>query len=268
LCLSVESEAKSYDIQGKVMSQKARVLIPNIIAVVCVVLSSEGWAYGANCSSTVDCAQKGEAAYRKGDYHSAIAFYQVQVQDAEIDKAKCEQAPGPEARKNCDSITIPAYNNVALANLHAGEPAKARMWLSMAPHDSRTDFNKQLVAKAISTFRWPTSPIGEYWSSAGIGLWNEVDVTKSGDLFKISFDGYWFPPSGWSAGPNSGRLSDVVPIQDGVAVLHSSDDAECAVTVRFKVDRVELSETNACEGVFGADVRANGKFDRVSDRVN
>jgi hypothetical protein len=250
------------------MPKQSKTLVPSIVVATCFVLSNGVCAYEANCTNTVDCALKGEAAYKNHDYQSAIAFYQVQVQDAEIDKMNYEQAPAQGAGKDCDSITIAAYNNLALANLRAGEPAKARMWLSMAPQDLRTDFNKQLVTKVLATFHWPASPVGEYWSNAGLGLWNEVDVTKAGDLYKISFEGYWFPPLGWSSGPNSGNLSDVVPIREGVAVMHSGDDSDCAVTVRFKVDHVELSETNECEGVFGADVRANGRFDRVSDQAN
>lgn len=228
------------------------------------VLANGAVAYEAKCQNVADCGRQGEAAYKRQDYQAAISFYQMQMQDAEEDKMSCELASPKGSEKACDSITITAYNNLALANLHANEPVKAQMWLSIAPVSSSTRFNKRLVASAIATHRWPASPEGQYWSSVGFGLWNEVTVTKSGDLYDISFEGFWMPSRGWLSGANSGNLSDVVAIRERIAVLHSHDEPKCAVTAQFESDHVELSDTDECRRFFGANVQASGTFIRVS----
>jgi hypothetical protein len=64
--------------------------------------------------------------------------------------------------------------------------------------------------------------------------------------------------------PHTGSIQDVVPIRDGVAILHSKEEPKCTVTARFRPDRVELLDTEDCTLVFGGNVRAEGTFSRIS----
>jgi hypothetical protein len=240
--------------------------LPRVLFLIPLSLAFAGGvdAYEANCRGAGDCARKGDAAYRKHEYKAAIAFYKMQMQDVEEDKADCEQASSGDAKKACGS-TIVAYNNLALASLRAGEPAKAQMWLAVAPDGAITRSNRRVVAKALASLRWPSSPEGEYWRNAGYGLWSEVTVKKTeNDSYQVAFEGHWMPEGGWNVGAHSGHLSATVPIRNGVAVLRGEDDPRCVVTARFSADHLELLESDDCNGIFGVNVAANGTFTRVS----
>lgn len=113
------------------------------------------------CEGTADCGRKGDVAYQRHDYQSAIAFYQQQTQHSEEDRENCLSKSAEDPGKACDSTATIAYNNLALANLHAGHAAKAQMWLSVAPPGARTEFNKRLVANALATRHWPSQFEGE-----------------------------------------------------------------------------------------------------------
>lgn len=220
------------------------------------------------CADAADCSRQGEAAYKRRDFTLAVALYRKQVMHVEEDNISCDAASANASEKTCDSDKATAYNNLAMANLHNGEPVKAQLWLSVAPSSASTEFNKRLVAKALAAHHWTSSPEGQYWSNAGFGLWSEVRVIKTGDKYDIYFDGFWVPLNGLASGPHSGGLEDVVAIRDGVAVLHSQELPECSVTARFKIDQVELSENDGCQGAFGVNVHANGTFVRVSSSID
>lgn len=246
------------------MSKRFFARILGIATSVSFLLSGVVSARGGQCEGTADCGHKGDVAYERHDYESAIAFYQQQMQHSEEDRENCLVASSGKSESTCDSVTEIAYNNLALANLHAGQVAKARMWLSIAPPGARTEFNKRLVANALATHHWPSSFEGDYWSYAGSGLWSTVKVIKEGALYNVSFDGLWVTALGALGAPHTGSIQDVVPIRDGVATLHSKEEPKCTVTARFKPDRVELSDTEDCTLVFGGNVRAEGTFSRVS----
>lgn len=120
------------------------------------LLSGSVLASGGQCEGTADCGRKGDVAYESHDYLLAIAFYQQQMQHSEEDRATCLGASSGVSESTCNAIPTIAYNNLALANLHAGQAAKARMWLSVAPPGARTEFNKRLVANALAARHWPS----------------------------------------------------------------------------------------------------------------
>jgi hypothetical protein len=217
------------------------------------------------CNSPAQCNTLGTAAYKKGDYRHAADLFNQQVALSEDRAHHCE-LDGTQG-KNCAAPVEP-YNNVALAWLRAGEPMKARAWLELAPAAPATEHNKVLVGRALSDWHWPAGPEGEYWSYAGYGTWNEIDVAKSGEQWRISFAGYWFPPAGLDAGPNMGDFDAVLPIKDGVAVYHPEDGQGCVITMKFSADRVKVDQDGPDASCgFGMNVDAGGEFARVSTKA-
>jgi hypothetical protein len=211
----------------------------------------------------------GGQAFKRGAYKIAARYYAQQVGFATQENQDCEQGRGANEKVDaCKALAPQPFNNVALATLRAGEPLKAKAWLSWAPNARITDHNKILVDHALASFHWPDSPEGEYWMYAGYGLWSTISVRRNGDRFDISFEGYHFPSAGLNSGPDSGSLDEIVPIVDGVAVLHGDEDSpQCTITSRFKSDQVDLDEQGNC--AFGANVSASGTYVRVStDAVN
>lgn len=246
------------------MDKRLAVRILGVATALFLVRSGDVLADNGQCEGTADCGRQGDGAYKRHDYQSAIAFYQQQMQHSEEDLENCLSTSSGASEKACDSITTIAYNNLALANLHAGQAAKAQMWLSVAPPGARTEFNKRLVAASLATRHWPSSFEGEYWSYAGSGLWSTVKVVKKEGLYDISFEGFWVTALGALGAPHTGSLQDVVPIRRGVAILRSKEEPQCTVTARFKANLVELSGTEDCNLIFGGNVHAEGVFPRVS----
>lgn len=239
----------------------------SLVAIILVAVGSAAGLHaqvGHACQSTSECSRMGEAAYKAGDFKRAIGFYESQREFAENDRMDCLARAVSSNTSACEKPVAQVYNNLALASLRNGEPMKARMWLGLAPAGPSTKFNRHLIDEALAIVHWPASPEGEYWSPAGLGLWNSVVVRKEGASFRIIFDGFWMPPNGWKSGPNYGHAEEVVAIHNGVALFHQVDEPACAITARFARDKVMLSQSTACEAAFGANVQASGQFARVS----
>ena len=220
-----------------------------------------------SCGSTTQCNALGGKAYRAKDYARAAALYEQQVGWAEQESSDCESEQEDHPKLMCTGVGAEAYNNAALAWLRAGEPLKAKAWLGLAPAAPSTTYNKGLTEAALASFKMPASPVGEYWQYAGFGLWNTVIVTPKGKKFEVKFSGFYFYRNGLRFGPNMGDISARVSIVDRHGVMRGNSDwPTCKMDMKFSDDGLDLDGggdgTGECG--FGAGVRADGHFDRVS----
>jgi hypothetical protein len=210
------------------------------------------------CDSEAQCGTLGTAAYKKGDYARAKDYFEQQVGQYEQSGRECARA-----QQTCRSIAAP-YNNMALTLLKSGKPLQAQAWLDVAPQDSITDHNKEMVKRSLKDWKWPDSPEGEYWQYSGYGSWSTVTVSRDKDQWSIHYDGLRFPGAGMTSGPNMGDFDTDMPLAAKKAVY--SEDKGCTVTITFLPDSVTLDEDSSkgeCDG-FGYGVSANGTFQRVS----
>ncbi|MDR3419052.1 MAG: tetratricopeptide repeat protein [Nevskia sp.] len=234
-----------------------RVALPGVAA--CTIGAVYGGDAGElSCDSVAQCGSLGAAAYKKGDYVTAQAYFEQQVVQYEQNgRASCK-------RTDCPESAVP-YNNLALATLKAGLPLKARAWLEVAPEAAATRHNKDLVERALKDWKWPDTPAGEYWQYAGYGTWSTVTVTRDGEKWSIHYDGYRFPPTGLEAGPNIGEFDTDMPLAERKATYSDGNGQGCKVSIVFSSDHVTLDEDDSKGDCgFGYNVRASGDFVRVS----
>jgi hypothetical protein len=262
--------------RGNRMSFSLKALVPQlflaVLGLLLFVRSSHAFdaAMSSNdthCYSRASCNKLGRDAYQRGDYLRAAEFFANQVDMTEELRQQCSGSSASvrtgDLRSLCKGDFPPPepYNNAALAWLKAGEPLKAKMWLTIAPGSSITNYNKRLVDQALRNFRWPSSPEGDYWSYAGYGVWNEVTVAKDGLGYAITFDGIWFPSNYSSDGvPNVGHFDGLANITSDSTLVRDGDG--CTIEAHFKADQVELKELGGC--MFGENVQATGVYMRVS----
>ncbi|NDL65496.1 tetratricopeptide repeat protein [Acerihabitans arboris] len=208
-----------------------------------------------DCARIDDYAQAGNTAYQQGHMDRAVDEFTAQAAWSEF----CRLPPG--------AINT-AYNNVALALIHSGEPLKAAAWLSLAPADDKTRVNLALIQPVLDRLRpaLAATPMGNYWRYAGKGVWSTIAVQPEGNVWKISFNGFYMPVMGMYYGPNMGEFSVVQSLEGGHGVYRQDEQADgssCQVNMTFKADVATL-ETLSGDCGFGVNVRANGDFKRVS----
>ncbi|HEI8868440.1 tetratricopeptide repeat protein [Serratia sp. AKBS12] len=205
----------------------------------------------ADCQKVPGYAELGTAAYQRGDYVKAAEIFR-------------DQAAWSEFCGKSERATATAYNNVALAWIHAGQLLKARAYLALAPHDSKSQHNLALLQARLAQQPAPDGPAGVYWQYAGRGVWSEVSVAPQGRRWHVSYAGYYMPGMGLYYGPNMGEFSDLLTIVDNRAVYHQSVEEAgmaCDVTLQFSADAVDLHTQGDCG--FGHNVQAQGRFVRV-----
>jgi tetratricopeptide (TPR) repeat protein len=203
----------------------------------------------ADCRKIASYAELGNTAYQQGNYRKSADIFR--------DQAAWSEFCGLSAQ-----ATATAYNNVALSLMHAGELLKARAYLALAPNDSKSQYNMQLLQQRLDQVPAPSGPAGVYWQYAGRGIWSELHVKPQDQGWQVDFSGYYMPRMGLYYGPNMGSFSAELAIDQGKAVYQQHQaPLHCDVTMTFSSDVVDLHTEGDCG--FGANVRAAGRFVRV-----
>jgi tetratricopeptide (TPR) repeat protein len=205
----------------------------------------------ADCQKVAGYAVLGKSAYQRGDYGRAADVFR-------------DQAAWSEFCGLNDQAIATAYNNVALALMHAGELLKARAYLELAPKDAKSQHNLKLLQQRLAKQPPTSGPGGVYWQYAGRGVWSEVEVKPQGERWLINYSGYYMPQMGLYYGPNMGEFAKVLPIERGKAVYRQrepQDGMACDVVMQFTADAVDMSTKGDCG--FGFNVQAQGIFVRV-----
>ncbi|AKE09003.1 tetratricopeptide repeat protein [Serratia liquefaciens] len=205
----------------------------------------------ADCHKVASYAELGKNAYQRGDYPRAADIFR--------DQAAWSEFCGLDSQ-----ATATAYNNVALALIHAGELLKARAYLALAPQDSKSRHNLKLLQERLAKRAPLTGPGGVYWQYAGRGVWNEVEVKPQDGRWLISYSGYYMPQMGLYYGPNMGEFTQTLPIEHDKAVYRQREPEDvmaCDVAMQFGSDGLDMHTEGDCG--FGFNVRAEGHFVRV-----
>lgn len=205
----------------------------------------------ADCHKVASYAELGKNAYQRGDYPCAADIFR--------DQAAWSEFCGLDSQ-----ATATAYNNVALALIHAGELLKARAYLALAPQDSKSRHNLKLLQERLAKRAPLTGPGGVYWQYAGRGVWNEVEVKPQDGRWLISYSGYYMPQMGLYYGPNMGEFTQTLPIEHDKAVYRQREPEDvmaCDVAMQFGSDGLDMHTEGDCG--FGFNVRAEGHFVRV-----
>lgn len=205
----------------------------------------------ADCHKVASYAELGKNAYQRGDYPRAADIFR--------DQAAWSEFCGLDSQ-----ATATAYNNVALALIHAGELLKARAYLELAPQDSKSRHNLKLLQERLAKRAPLTGPGGVYWQYAGRGVWNEVEVKPQDGRWLISYSGYYMPQMGLYYGPNMGEFTQTLPIEHDKAVYRQREPEDvmaCDVAMQFGSDGLDMHTEGDCG--FGFNVRAEGHFVRV-----
>lgn len=205
----------------------------------------------ADCHKVASYAELGKNAYQRGDYPRAADIFR--------DQAAWSEFCGLDGQ-----ATATAYNNVALALIHAGELLKARAYLELAPQDSKSQHNLKLLQERLAKRTPPIGPGGVYWQYAGRGVWSEVEVKPQDGRWLIVYSGYYMPQMGLYYGPNMGEFTQTLPIEHGKAVYRQREPEDvmaCDVAMQFGSDGLDMHTEGDCG--FGFNVRAEGHFVRV-----
>lgn len=205
----------------------------------------------ADCHKVASYAELGKNAYQRGDYPRAADIFR--------DQAAWSEFCGLDSQ-----ATATAYNNVALALIHAGELLKARAYLALAPQDSKSQHNLKLLQERLAKRTPPIGPGGVYWQYAGRGVWSEVEVKPQDGRWLIVYSGYYMPQMGLYYGPNMGEFTQTLPIEHGKAVYRQREPEDvmaCDVAMQFGSDGLDMHTEGDCG--FGFNVRAEGHFIRV-----
>ncbi|CAI0955649.1 tetratricopeptide repeat protein [Serratia liquefaciens] len=205
----------------------------------------------ADCHKVASYAELGKNAYQRGDYPRAADIFR--------DQAAWSEFCGLDSQ-----ATATAYNNVALALIHAGELLKARAYLELAPQDSKSQHNLKLLQERLAKRTPPIGPGGVYWQYAGRGVWSEVEVKPQDGRWLIVYSGYYMPQMGLYYGPNMGEFTQTLPIEHGKAVYRQREPEDvmaCDVAMQFGSDGLDMHTEGDCG--FGFNVRAEGHFVRV-----
>lgn len=205
----------------------------------------------ADCHKVASYAELGKNAYQRGDYPRAADIFR--------DQAAWSEFCGLDSQ-----ATATAYNNVALALIHAGELLKARAYLALAPQDSKSRHNLKLLQERLAKRTPSIGPGGVYWQYAGRGVWSEVEVKPQDGRWLIVYSGYYMPQMGLYYGPNMGEFTQTLPIEHGKAVYRQREPEDvmaCDVAMQFGSDGLDMHTEGDCG--FGFNVRAEGHFVRV-----
>ncbi|HIC7646456.1 TPA: tetratricopeptide repeat protein [Serratia liquefaciens] len=205
----------------------------------------------ADCHKVASYAELGKNAYQRGDYPRAADIFR--------DQAAWSEFCGLDSQ-----ATATAYNNVALALMHADELLKARAYLELAPQDSKSQHNLKLLQERLAKRTPPIGPGGVYWQYAGRGVWSEVEVKPQDGRWLIVYSGYYMPQMGLYYGPNMGEFTQTLPIEHGKAVYRQREPEDvmaCDVAMQFGSDGLDMHTEGDCG--FGFNVRAEGHFIRV-----
>ncbi|MBH2812918.1 tetratricopeptide repeat protein [Serratia liquefaciens] len=205
----------------------------------------------ADCHKVASYAELGKNAYQRGDYPRAADIFR--------DQAAWSEFCGLDSQ-----ATATAYNNVALALMHADELLKARAYLELAPQDSKSQHNLKLLQERLAKRTPPIGPGGVYWQYAGRGVWSEVEVKPQDGRWLIVYSGYYMPQMGLYYGPNMGEFTQTLPIEHGKAVYRQREPEDvmaCDVAMQFGSDGLDMHTEGDCG--FGFNVRAEGHFVRV-----
>lgn len=205
----------------------------------------------ADCHKVASYAELGKNAYQRGDYPRAADIFR--------DQAAWSEFCGLDSQ-----ATATAYNNVALALIHAGKLLKARAYLELAPQDSKSQHNLKLLQERLAKRTPPIGPGGVYWQYAGRGVWSEVEVKPQDGRWLIVYSGYYMPQMGLYYGPNMGEFTQTLPIEHGKAVYRQREPEDvmaCDVAMQFGSDGLDMHTEGDCG--FGFNVRAEGHFVRV-----
>lgn len=128
----------------------------------------------ADCQKVAGYAALGKSAYQRQDYAKAADIFR--------DQAAWSEFCGLSAQ-----ATATAYNNVALALMHAGELLKAQAYLGLAPQDSKSQHNLGPLRQRLAQRPQPAGPAGIYWQYAGRGVWSEVAVKPWAGVGRSTF---------------------------------------------------------------------------------
>ncbi|MCH4195804.1 MAG: tetratricopeptide repeat protein [Serratia liquefaciens] len=205
----------------------------------------------ADCHKVASYAELGKNAYQRGDYPRAADIFR--------DQAAWSEFCGLDSQ-----ATATAYNNVALALIHAGKLLKARAYLELAPQDSKSQHNLKLLQERLAKRTPSIGPGGVYWQYAGRGVWSEVEVKPQDGRWLIVYSGYYMPQMGLYYGPNMGEFTQTLPIEHGKAVYRQREPEDvmaCDVAMQFGSDGLDMHTEGDCG--FGFNVRAEGHFIRV-----
>ncbi len=205
----------------------------------------------AACHKVASYAELGKNAYQRGDYPRAADIFR--------DQAAWSEFCGLDSQ-----ATATAYNNVALALIHAGELLKARAYLELAPQDSKSQHNLKLLQERLAKRTPSIGPGGVYWQYAGRGVWSEVEIKPQDGRWLIVYSGYYMPQMGLYYGPNMGEFTQTLPIEHGKAVYRQREPEDvmaCDVAMQFGSDGLDMHTEGDCG--FGFNVRAEGHFIRV-----
>ncbi|WP_447748210.1 hypothetical protein [Pseudomonas nicosulfuronedens] len=215
--------------------------------------------------TAADCSEEGGKSYARKSYQDAIDKYLWQLRYAE--QSKGEGSQDQEL----------ALNNLMIANLKAGNAAKARLWMEVALqkgfHGAATKFNIKKVSQMFNGASM-AGLLGRYERYAGMGEWEtlEIEHNISGvEMAVFSMVNIGDPASLLKYGPVAvGNLS--VRLKGGGSYFYAvSTDVEkgCKLEMlREGLDiRVIESSSSECHGYGGFNVFAAGAWRKVSQIV-
>ncbi|MEB3753145.1 hypothetical protein [Acinetobacter sp. MD2(2019)] len=212
------------------------------------------------CAKVTNHAQRGQQYYAQKQYHKAIPHFEYQAAWTAFCQFNADQSH--MAHLSDRDVAI-ANNNVGLSYAKLGKPLWARAWFLLTPNSKISQYNlKQLhLPKTNKQLE------GRYVTPAGFGQWNTINISKTTQHYKISFDGYYFGILGLINGPNMGSFTTSMP--HGAKQAHYAHD-DCKIDLKFSQDqygrKIEVTQNASTSGCsFGHNVNASGNYYQVEN---
>ncbi|HWV09454.1 MAG TPA: tetratricopeptide repeat protein [Pseudomonas sp.] len=209
------------------------------------------------CATRAQCNQVGTAAYQAGRFDAATHAFARQLRRVEPDDTGGYQL---------------AVNNLALANLRAGQPGMARAWLSLALQDNQADkatlHNLAKVTQALDYQGLSASPVGRYVRYEGQAVWSELEIRQEAGVYRASFWPVRLSASVEEYGPVAlGELEGV--LVGGTVQMRLEEaglGADCGVQLLREGIELRVLEIFAggCQEYGGMGISVGGRYIKVA----
>ena len=204
------------------------------------------------CKNLNYLSTQGQQQYDKKNYLKALEYFQEQASWTDF----CGLHEALTGKKISESQLATAYNNVGLTYSKLNRPRWAKVWYSLLPKDSKSQFN----LKKLGNIAIDKNKLGIYVKYIGQGSWDVLQVSTGKVGYDIDYSGLRMGLNGLVAGPNMGEFSTYMAKNQNQAEYR---DASCRITLTFNQGENIQVKQNQADCGFGMGVYAGGNYVKV-----